>query len=172
MGFNEMTASFRRDGFVVVEGVLDAEVVKAARSRFEPLFEGRFETGIQPDEWNWRTGLSAADVPRQICNGWKSDGVIASIVTRVDIVPVEVCAGSAVIHHGRIWHGSRDNRGRNPRRSVIAHCMSSAACFHPVNVSAVYSRYKRHGSVEMDESFFPVLWQKDGYRTPWLPDEQ
>jgi hypothetical protein len=22
----------------------------------------------------------------------------------------------------------------------------------------------------MDESFFPVLWDRDGYRTPWLAE--
>lgn len=266
--------SFHRDGFVVVEDALDASTVAAARSRFEHLFAGCFETGIQPDEWNWRPESGARDVTRQICNAWKSDSIIAAIVTRVDIgcacaelrgwhgarlnqdnviwkppgarslgfhqddsyqdwivpgemmtfwitlddtradqgtieyvagshrwplsppidqfhapddpttdmraaagragearpeiVPIEVTAGSAVIHHGRTWHGSRDNRGKTPRRSVVAHCMSSAAHFHPVNVSPVYSRYRRYGTNDMDESFFPVLWRQDGYRTPWL----
>ena len=225
--------SFHTDGFVVVEDVLDAATIAAARARFEPLFAGTFETGLQPDEWNWRTGISPPDVTRQICNGWKADAVIAAIVTRPDIgeacarlrdwpgarlnqdnviwkppgaralgfhqddsyqdwiVPaemmtcwmtlddtsaaggtieyvrgshqwplsppiaqfhapddpladmdraadhagvadpeitaIEVNAGSAVIHHGRTWHGSRENSGVTPRRSVVAHCMSSTA---------------------------------------------
>ena len=81
---------------------------------------------------------------------------------------IEGFAGSAVLHHGRTWHGSRDNRGVNPRRAVIAHCISSAATFHPTDISYIYSRYKKVGSVEMDESYFPVMWRDDGYRTPWL----
>lgn len=266
--------AFGRDGFVIVEGVLDAEAVEAARARFEPLFAGRFETGLQPDEWNWRADTGAPEATRQICNAWKSDRVVASIVLREDIgracarlrdwpgarinqdnviwkppgtrplgfhqddsyqdwivpgemmtfwitldatraeqgtieyargshrwplsppiaqfhapddpladlraaataagvaepeiVPIEVAAGDAVIHHGRTWHGSRANRGRHPRRSLVAHCMSSAARFHPSNVSPIYGRYRRRGSEEMDESFFPVLWREDGYRTAWL----
>ncbi|MEM8951606.1 MAG: phytanoyl-CoA dioxygenase family protein [Pseudomonadota bacterium] len=266
--------SFNRDGFVVVEGVLDRIAIETARDRFDPLFAGEFETGLQPDEWNWREGVSAPDVTRQICNGWKADSELASIVLREDIgracatlrgwpgarinqdnviwkppgarplgfhqddsyqgwivpnemmtfwitlddtradqgtieyvrgshrwplsspishfhapddplqdmkaaavevgaaepeiVPIEVSAGDAVIHHGLCWHGSRDNRGSRPRRSIIAHCMSSDARFHMTNNSPVYSRYRRHGTDEMDESFFPILWRKDGYRTPWL----
>jgi ectoine hydroxylase-related dioxygenase (phytanoyl-CoA dioxygenase family) len=267
---------FRRDGFVAVENVLAARDIDKARARFEPLFSGRFETGLHPDEWNWRTGRDREDLTRQICNGWKSDLTIAAIVLReavgeacarlrgwpgarigqdnviwkppgtkplgfhqddsynewivpsemltcwitlddtkaghgtieyvrgshtwpvappigqfhapddpladlgpaaeaagagdYEIVPIEIAAGSAVFHHGRTWHGSRDNRGQDPRRSVIAHCISSAAKFHPIKISHIYSRYKKRDSVEMDESYFPVLWREDGYRTPWLDD--
>jgi ectoine hydroxylase-related dioxygenase (phytanoyl-CoA dioxygenase family) len=269
----EQIESFQRDGFVVAEGALDQETLVATRSRFEPLFSGHFETGLQPDEWNWHADTGARDVTRQICNAWKSDSVIASIVLRADIgracaqlrgwpgarlnqdniiwkppgarslgfhqddsyqdwvvpnemmtfwislddtlahqgtieyvrgshlwplsppitqfhapddpvadmreaalqmgvtapeiVPIEISAGSAVIHHGRTWHGSRDNRGHQPRRSVVAHCMSSEARFHAMSISPIYSRYKLHGTDEMNESFFPVLWREDGYRTPW-----
>ena len=270
----EQLAAFQRDGFVVVHGVLDQEAIDLARSRFEPLFSGKFQTGLYPDEWNWRKGRDREDLTRQICNGWKSDLTIASIVLRSDIgkaaaqlrgwpgarigqdnviwkppgtkplgfhqddsynqwivpgemltcwitlddtrafqgtieyvrgshlwpiappirqfhapddplhdlvpaanaagadtyeiVPIEIPAGSAVFHHGRTWHGSRDNRGDKPRRAVIAHCISSAATFHPTDISYIYSRYKKVGSVEMDESYFPILWQNDGRRTPWI----
>jgi ectoine hydroxylase-related dioxygenase (phytanoyl-CoA dioxygenase family) len=267
---------FNRDGFVTVEDVLDQATIERARARFEPMFSGKFQTGLHPDEWNWRMGRDANDLTRQICNGWKSDLVIASIVLRADIgetaarlrgwpgarigqdnviwkppgtkplgfhqddsynkwivpgemltcwitlddtkahqgtieyvrgshrwpvappikqfhapedplsdltsaakaagianceiVPIEIAAGSAVFHHGRTWHGSRDNKGDKPRRAVIAHCISSAATFHPTEVSYIYSRYKKVGFLEMDESYFPVLWRNDGYRTPWLDD--
>ena len=276
MGVNLSQAqieSFNEDGFVVLEKVLDADTVEAARTRFPKLFSGEFETGIIPDEWNWREGRDSPDLTRQICNGWKSDRVIAGIVLRsdlahacaslrnwpgarinqdnviwkppgtrplgfhqddsyqrwieptemmtcwitlddtradqgtieyvrgshhwplsppiaqfhgpedpladvrpaadlagadIDVVPIEVPAGSAVIHHGRTWHGSRANRGQAPRRSVVAHCMSSAARFRPGAVSPVYSRYRRAGSLDMDESFFPILWRDDGYRSEWI----
>ena len=46
--------------------------------------------------------------------------------------------------------------------------MSSEGRFHPTRVGGVYGRYKRAGGDEMDESFFPVLWREDGYRTPFL----
>ena len=35
-------------------------------------------------------------------------------------------------------------------------------------ISYIYNRYKRVGDLAMDESFFPILWRNDGYRTPWL----
>jgi ectoine hydroxylase-related dioxygenase (phytanoyl-CoA dioxygenase family) len=267
---------FNRDGFVIVEGMLSSSEIDRARARFEPLFSGTFETGLYPDEWNWRMGRDRQDLTRQICNAWKSDLTIASIVLKptvgevaarlrgwpgakigqdnliwkppgtkplgfhqddsynewivpgemltcwttlddtkagqgtieyvrgshkwpvappikqfhapddpladlrpaaetaavsdYEIVPIEVSAGAAVFHHGRTWHGSRDNRGEKPRRSVVAHCISSAAKFHPSKVSYIYSRYKKRDSVEMDESYFPVLWREDGYRSPWLDD--
>jgi hypothetical protein len=265
---------FDRDGFVVIENVLTPAQIDGARSRFEPMFSGKFQTGLYPDEWNWRMGRDREDLTRQICNGWKSDLTIASIVLHPDvgescarlrrwpgsrigqdnviwkppgtkplgfhqddsyngwivpgemntcwitlddtrahqgtieyvrgshkwplsppikqfhapddplndlypaaeaagvadyeIVPIEVPAGSCVIHHGLTWHGSRDNRGDKPRRSVIAHCISAAAEFHPANTSYIYSRYKKVGSLDMDESYFPITWREDGYRTPWL----
>ena len=264
---------FHEDGFVVLPSLLHDSQIEKARSRFEPLFGGDFETGVQPDEWNWRTGRDDPALTRQICNAWKSDRSIASIVLREDIGaacaqlrnwpgarlnqdnviwkppgaralgfhqddsyqnwivpsemmtcwitlddttinqgtieyvrgshhwmvsqpirqfhapddpledlqraalvagatpelrPIEVTAGSAVIHHGRIWHGSRANTGNAPRRSVVAHCMSSDSVFHETNTSGIYSRYKQQGSQQMDESFFPVIWHKDSYRSEWI----
>ena len=266
--------TYDRDGFVVIHDVLSPGEIEQARARFEPLFSGKFQTGLYPDEWNWRKGRDAPDLTRQICNAWKSDLTIASIVLRADvgeacarlrrwpgarlgqdnviwkppgtrplgfhqddsyntwivpaemntcwitlddtsahqgtieyvrgshlwplsppikqfhapddpcadlypaaghagvktpdIVPIEIPAGSCVIHHGRTWHGSRDNKGDSPRRAVIAHCISSDASFHPEKISYIYSRYKKVGSVDMDESYFPITWRSDGYRTPWL----
>jgi hypothetical protein len=48
--------------------------------------------------------------------------------------------------------------------------MSSEAKFHPTHISYIYNRYKRAGDTTMDESFFPILWREDGYRSPWLDD--
>ena len=76
---------FNRDGFVTVANVLDNAAIAAARECFEPLFSGKFQTGLYPDEWNWRMGRDPEDLTRQICNGWKSDLTIASIVLRADI---------------------------------------------------------------------------------------
>lgn len=264
---------FSEDGFVVVENWLDAKTVELARERFKPLFSGQFELGIQPDEWNWREGRDSPELTRQICNAWKSDRIIRSIVLMenlgricavlkgwpgarlnqdnviwkpagasalgfhqddsyqswltppemltcwmtlddtlaeqgtieyvrgshlwstsqpikqfhapddplaelesvtgrnrndLDIVPIVVNAGSAVFHHGRTWHGSKANTGVLPRRSVVSHCMSSDARFSTTSTSSIYSRYKKTGTDEMDESFFPIIYRQDGYRSPEL----
>jgi len=265
---------FRADGFLVLEKLLSAEEVAQARSRFEPLFRGEFETGLYPDEWNWTEGRDPPDRTRQICNGWKSDRTIAGIVlkeeigrvcatlagwpgarigqdnvlwkppgakalgfhqddsychwvvpmgyttcwmalddtsaaggtieyargshrwglfpkirqfhapddyrealeaaaksvgARVDLVPVEVPAGGCAIHAGGTWHGSDANRAGHPRRSLVTHCLTSEAHFHPTEISYIYSRYHRVGDDTMDESFFPILWTRTGGRTAWLP---
>ncbi len=265
---------FDEDGFLVIENFIDTATVSALSARFEKLFRGEFETGLQPDEWNWRQGRDSDELTRQICNAWKADRTIAATVLRSDIgeicarlrgwpgarinqdnviwkppgakalgfhqdesyqswivpaemmtcwmtlddtlveqgtieyakgshrwklsdpirqfhapddpladltanaraagkavtlVPIEVPAGSAVIHHGRTWHGSRANSGHGMRRSVVAHCMSSEAVYHPVHTSPVYSRYKRHNDNTMDESFFPVIWHQSGYRSAGIP---
>ncbi len=267
-------SDFERDGFVVIPGFVSLEFVEVARSRFEGLFRGEFETGLQPDEWNWREGVGAPDHTRQICNGWKSDRAIARLVLssevgalcaqlmgwpgarinqdnvlwkppgakplgfhqddayqnwidppsmvtcwmamddtspeggtieyvpgshrwpvsnqirqfhapddyhedlrkaaadlgifNYDVERLKVKAGDAVFHHGRAWHGSGTNGSAKARRSVVSHCMSSDSQFHPGNVSSVYGRYKRFGSVDMDESFFPILWRSDGYRSAFI----
>lgn len=273
---DEQRQRFAADGFVVVENVLDADDVEAAADRFEPLFGGEFEAGLMPDEWNWRQGRDADDLTRQICNGWKSDRIVRSIVTRADIgracaelmewpgarlnqdnvlwkppgaaalgfhqddsyerwivpqemstcwialddtmsdsgtieyvrgshrwglsppisqfhappdnkadmraaaaaagvkpeiVHIECAAGTGVLHHGKTWHGSGANNSERHRRAVVAHCMSSEAHFHPTEISPIYGRYKRFDDASMDESFFPVLWTRNNYRTAFL-DEQ
>jgi hypothetical protein len=264
---------FQRDGFAIIRGLLDGPEIEAARSRFEPLFRGQFETGLYPDEWNWQEGRDPADRTRQICNGWKADRAIARIILSqkvgetcarlggwpgarigqdnviwkpagakslgfhqdnsychwivpagyvtcwmplddttaaggtieyargshlwplsepkgkfhapddyhatlrdaaatcggtIDIVPIEISAGDAVIHHGQVWHGSGPNRAAVPRRSLVAHCISSESRFHETEISYIYSRYRRWGDLGMDEAFFPILWQRDGYRSPFI----
>jgi len=269
----QQVEDFTTNGFVVIDAVLNDDEITAASK----LFAGQFETGIRPDEWNWRTGIDDPTLTRQICNAWKSDRTIASIVLRKDIgracaqlrnwpgarinqdnviwkppagktlgfhqddsyqswivpsqmmtcwitldnthkdhgtieyvqgshlwpvsdpiknfhapddpladckqaaalagvstldsliVPIEVTAGSAVLHHGRIWHGSRANVSeRAHRRSVVSHCCSSEAQFHETNNSPIYGRYRQHDTLEMSESYFPILWRQDGYRSKWI----
>src|SRR3990170_4674546 len=93
---------------------------------------------------------------------FEADGfvIVEDVLTSTEVA----AARAAVIDHGRTWHGSRDNRGKTPRRSVISHCISSAARFHETTVGPIYGRYKMAGTTAMDESFFPVPWRDDGYR--------
>jgi len=270
----QQVAQFHADGFLILPRLIDSVWAARVAARYEDLFGGKFETGLYPDEWNWQEGRDRPDRARQICNGWKSDRTVASLVLAADIgrlcaqlagwpgarlsqdnviwkppgakalgfhqddsytgwivpahmttcwialdpttaaggtieyvrgshkwpisppieqfhapddyrkemrdaaasvglaapelVPVEVPAGGCAFHDGRTWHGSDMNRSSKPRRSAVSHCMSAEARFHPTNVSYIYNRYKRVGDETMDESFFPILWRRDGYRTPFL----
>jgi len=271
---DEQIESFNNDGFVVVDRIISDENVALLRERLDVLFSGEYETGIGPDEVNWKINRDPIQNTRQICNGWKSDRYVASVVLRQDIgkacavlggwpgtrisqdnilwkppggkplgfhqdsayeqwtaipewascwialddttaeggtveyvkgshrwgqsgmidefhapsnpvkeldeaafnagvekperVPVVVKAGGGAFHQGWTWHGSDINHTHRPRRSVVAHCMSSENQFHDDRVSSIYSRYKRFGDNGMDESFFPITWRTDGYRSSFI----
>ena len=70
---------FNENGFLIIDKFIDLEFIEKLKSRFEPLFKGEFETGIEPDEWNWKFG-DPEDLTRQICNGWKADHLIKQFV--------------------------------------------------------------------------------------------
>ncbi|MFT7473199.1 MAG: ectoine hydroxylase-related dioxygenase (phytanoyl-CoA dioxygenase family) [Verrucomicrobiales bacterium] len=73
----EQQRRFDKDGFVFVDDVLDVATVTALRRRYGPLFDGEFDTGVTPDEVNWRSSTGDPTLTRQICNGWKGDRTIA-----------------------------------------------------------------------------------------------
>jgi hypothetical protein len=271
----DQVAAFDRDGFVIVEkGLVSPRALELLRERYEPLFQGVYETGIKPDEVNWVPGRDPEDRTRQICNGWRADTVIAAQVlgertgrlgaqlaryrgTRIlqdnvlwkppgtkaigfhqdssyadylvpaemltcwislhettadagpieyvrgshlwpksppersqfhapedwlaparnaapegaglDLVPVVVQPGGGSFHHGLTWHGSAPNTNASvARMALVTHMLPVEVRFHETNVDLIYSRYKRQGDLALDESFFPVLWDETGYRTPWL----
>jgi ectoine hydroxylase-related dioxygenase (phytanoyl-CoA dioxygenase family) len=85
-----------------------------------------------------------------------------------DLVPVAVKAGGGSVHHGLTWHGSPPNTSATTRMALVAHLLPVEARFDHEHVDLIYSRYRRHGDLAMDESFFPVVWDESGYRTPWL----
>ncbi|MEM7292135.1 MAG: phytanoyl-CoA dioxygenase family protein [Pseudomonadota bacterium] len=89
-----------------------------------------------------------------------------------DILPIEVPAAGGSFHHGYTWHGSGQNCGEAPRRSLVLHAISSEVEYVPENfakgIGPIYSRYKRLADNQLDENYFPILWRKDGYRTPGI----
>ena len=64
----------------------------------------------------------------------------------------------------------RPQPGGHHRRALVSHLLPAHARFHPTNVDQTYSRYRRRGDLSMDESFFPVVWDATGGRTPWLQE--
>lgn len=90
---------FNEDGFLVVDKLIDDDTVEVLRQRYDRLFRGDFETGTMPDEVNWQEGEGDPSLTRQICNGWKADRQVASVVTRADL-------GQAIAILGG-WPGTR-----------------------------------------------------------------
>ena len=84
-------------------------------------------------------------------------------------LPIEVPAGSCVFHSGEIWHGSGPNvTGDTTRRSIGVHMVPVDAQFSDRPGGYIYRRYQRTGDPTLDESYFPILWSKDGRRTDWI----
>lgn len=71
---------FNNDGFLTVDNFIELQYLEDLKTRINLLFKGSFETGIEPDEWNWRQERDPSDVTRQICNAWKSDSLIKRLV--------------------------------------------------------------------------------------------
>jgi DNA-binding transcriptional LysR family regulator len=113
---------FRRDGFLVVERVLLPDRVERLRESFPRLFAGRFDTGVYPDEWYWREGMSLPDVTRHMANAWKADLAVAALALSADI-------GRAACRLAG-WDGARLGQDtiwwKAPRTKPIAHHQDSS----------------------------------------------
>lgn len=103
----QQIARFHEDGLIITDRLVDVDTASRLASRFEPVFRGEFDTGVLPDEVNWQEGKSAPELTRQICNGWKGDHTIASVVLREDIG--RACAtlgnwpGARVMQDNVLW---------------------------------------------------------------------
>jgi len=110
-------ARFRQQGFLILERVLDADRIAALRDRFPKLFAGQFDTGVSPDEWYWREGMSLPDVTRHMANAWKADLSVARLALSEDV-------GRAAAHLAG-WSGARLSQDtiwwKAPKTKPIAH---------------------------------------------------
>ncbi len=92
-----------------------------------------------------------------------------------EVIQLEVPAGGCAFHHGHMWHGSGKNLMSDKiRRSLVIAAIPSESSFKSFGAYVpggyIAGRYKRQGDDTMDESFFPILWTRDGYRTPFLDE--
>ncbi len=76
---------FDADGFLIVDQLIEPETVPLLHAAFDDLFQGKFETGVRPDEVNWQQATGDPALSRQICNGWKANRDIARIVLNESI---------------------------------------------------------------------------------------
>ena len=267
---------FQTQGFLILEKFLELDLVERIDDRLDPLFATQLETGIYPDEWHGRPGLSQPNATRQMSGLWRCDRTVASVslsaeiarlnatlagwsggrlatdrcwikppnapevlfhrdntaaacfnpstvitcwialndatldagtleiapgshqwqcsdlfqflhapkedyrqplwnaaieakIDQPEILPVELPAGGCIFLHGDLWQGSGRNSSLDRTcRSFTMSTLPVEVSFHSqtVNHGYIFSRYQKIGSTEVDESFFPVLWTKEGYRTP------
>ena len=53
---------FNQNGFLIFNEFIEPNSVNILRDKIEPLFRGYFETGIEPDEWNWKFGRDSNEL--------------------------------------------------------------------------------------------------------------
>ena len=277
---------FHKQGYLIVDDLLSEAQVATVIERCDRLFQTQFETGIYPDEWYGRPGLSQPNATRQMTGLWRCDRTLAGItlssaiaqlnaslmgwtgarygldtfwakppnapelyfhcnntyvgaidpptaptcwialshatadagtleivpyshqwlnpssaqaadrirflhnpkedyrtplwqaaaaagVSDLEILPVELSPGSAVVFHGDLWHGSGGNLSdHKTRQSLSITSLLGEAKYQPPGGGNgyIFDRYRLIDTLELHESFYPVLWQEQGDRTPFLAD--
>ena len=100
-------SQFERDGFLVVDKLLEPKTLPSLRQAFDDLFHGKFETGVRPDEVNWQAQNGDPSLTRQICNGWKANREIARIVLDAalgkHIAALGGWPGVRIMHDNVLW---------------------------------------------------------------------
>jgi hypothetical protein len=106
------------------------------------------------------------------------------------LASVSIKAGSIAFHHQDLWHGSGPNQSTvRWRRAIAVHLLRGDVQFKTHEpVGYIYGRYVMHRQTPLNdteekivtdqqggdwspllhERFFPILWRRDGYRSPFL----
>ncbi|KAF4706681.1 hypothetical protein FOZ63_031615 [Perkinsus olseni] len=66
--------------YATLEQLLCPQQALTLADKFPAIFRGEFDTGVFPDEWHWRAGISKESAPREIVNAWKADDTVAGVV--------------------------------------------------------------------------------------------
>ncbi|KAF4678905.1 hypothetical protein FOZ60_015890 [Perkinsus olseni] len=72
--------SLATKGYATLEQLLCPQQALTLADKFPAIFRGEFDTGVFPDEWHWREGISKESAPREIVNAWKADDTVAGVV--------------------------------------------------------------------------------------------
>ena len=72
-------SDFQENGFVVIENLIDLETCDLLREECEFVLAGLYATGLTPDKVKWRPE-DAKNIPRSVCNAWKSSSVLHDFV--------------------------------------------------------------------------------------------
>ena len=76
---------FQKYGFLKLENFLDKKFVKKIKKNFFKVFKGKYNTGLQPDKIKWSKNDILVKSPRQLCNVWKSDFELKSLILNENI---------------------------------------------------------------------------------------
>ncbi|MEL6320457.1 MAG: phytanoyl-CoA dioxygenase family protein, partial [Cyanobacteria bacterium J06626_14] len=82
---SEQIAQFHKQGYLILENLLSLSQVEQLLERFDPLFNTQFETGIYPDEWYGRPGLSEPNATQYMAGLWRCDRTAAGYALSSEI---------------------------------------------------------------------------------------
>lgn len=79
------------------------------------------------------------------------------------VVKVCIPAGGISFHHQNLWHGSGVNRSSSRwRRAIVVHVLRGDVLFDSTrSTSYIYGRYRMHASVQLEETFFPIIFPEN-----------
>jgi len=75
-------AFFKENGYLVIENCIDKKKINKLKKNSYDLFNGKYQTKIAPDKvkWSIKTKKNQIKEPRQLCNVWKSNNILASVI--------------------------------------------------------------------------------------------
>ncbi|CAD7922735.1 unnamed protein product [Amoebophrya sp. A120] len=115
---------FHEHGFVVLDRaplLPEKAQIEALQTAMAACFRGDFDTGLYPDEWHWREGISRPDATREICNAWKSNDTVRDVVLAEE---VGALGGQLYAHWNTARVGQDDLVWKPPR------CGAAAVGYH------------------------------------------
>ena len=78
---NKKVIEFNKNGFVIFPNFLNLKDLNKIKKKYKKIFfDGKYETGIIPDKIKWVKDRDPNNVPRSVCNAWKSDHDVARVV--------------------------------------------------------------------------------------------
>ncbi|EGC28701.1 hypothetical protein DICPUDRAFT_96115 [Dictyostelium purpureum] len=90
---------------------------------------------------------------------------------QLELVPVTVERGGGSVHGGLLFHGSNKNPSSfNERISIAIHYIPGECEFRDNKPGYIYGRYKIYNSFKLEESFFPIVYSRNGYRSECIKD--
>ena len=76
---------FDENGFIEIKKLIDLKDLNKIKKKYKKIFDGKYSTEVVPDKIKWVKGRDANDIPRSLCNVWKSEIDIAKIVLSAKI---------------------------------------------------------------------------------------
>ena len=76
---------FDENGFIEIKKLIDLKDLNKIKKKYKKIFDGKYSTDVVPDKIKWVKGRDANDIPRSLCNVWKSEIDIAKIVLSAKI---------------------------------------------------------------------------------------